>query len=234
MAVTTRDDKQTMDPPMQYEVEIGGSKDDDVIDNEREFDNVTEKVFAVTEKVVPIPWPPPLFPKKLAKKTKKRKISQVHCYAKQLSINVMLIESLKQNHGSAKFMKHIVTKKRSMSFEDDKKLQHHNAIAIVYLVKKKNNHGSFTIPCTIELLYFDKALCDLGASINLIPLSIYKKLGLGDDDVPIKVESYIYLANFVIIHFEVHFEVPIILWETIPCHGECFGWHEESIYEVKT
>ena len=34
--------------------------------------------------------------------------------------------------------------------------------------------------CTIGLLHFAKALCDLGASINLMPLSIYKKLGLGD------------------------------------------------------
>ena len=66
-----------------------------------------------------------------------------------------------------------------------------------------------------------------------MPLSIYKKLGLGDPkptairqlmadrtvkrpigilhDVLVKVESFIFLADFVILDFEVDFEVPIIL-----------------------
>ena len=47
-------------------------------------------------------------------------------------------------------------------------------------MQKKEDPGAFTIPCTIRLLHFAKTLCDLGASINLMPLSIYKKLGLGD------------------------------------------------------
>ena len=46
--------------------------------------------------------------------------------------------------------------------------------------KKKEDRGAFTIHCTIALLHFAKALCDLGASINLMLFSIYKKLGLGD------------------------------------------------------
>ena len=46
--------------------------------------------------------------------------------------------------------------------------------------KRKKDPGAFTIPCAVGSLHFTKALCDLGASINLMPLSIYKKLGLGD------------------------------------------------------
>lgn len=46
-------------------------------------------------------------------------------------------------------------------------------------MQKKEDPGAFTIPCTIGLLHFEKALCDLGASINLRPLLIYKKFGLG-------------------------------------------------------
>ena len=82
--------------------------------------------------------------------------------------------------GYAKFMKDMVIKKRSISFENDDLMQYCSAIATGSLVQKKENPGSFTIPCTIGLLHFAKALCDLGASINLMPLSIYKKLGLGD------------------------------------------------------
>lgn len=46
--------------------------------------------------------------------------------------------------------------------------------------EKKKEPGALTIPCTIGLLNFAKALCDLGARINLTPLSIYKNLGLDD------------------------------------------------------
>ena len=111
-------------------------------------------------------------------------------------------------------------------------MQHCSAIATRSLVQKKMA-GAFTIPCKIRLLHFAKALCDLGASINLMPLSIYKKLGLGDPkptamrllmadrtvkrpigilhDVLVKVESFIFSADFVILDCEVDFEVPIIL-----------------------
>ena len=72
-----------------------------------------------------------------------------------------------------------------------------------------------------------KALCDLGASINLMPLSIYMKLGLGDPkstamrllmvdrtvkwpigilhDVPVKVELFFFPADFFILDCEVNF-----------------------------
>jgi len=152
---------------------------------------------------------------------------------KQLSINVPLIEALEQMPGYAKFMKDLVTKKRVVSFENDEKLQHCSAISKRSLVQKKEDPGAFTIPCTIGKMHFAKALCDLGASINLMPLSIYKKLGLGApkptamrllmadrtvkkpigvlQDVLVKVGPFIFPADFVILDCEVDFEVPIIL-----------------------
>ena len=81
--------------------------------------------------------------------------------------------------GYAKYMKDLVTKKISFTFEDDR-MKHCSAIATRSLVQKKVDPGVITIPCTVGSLHFAKALCDLGASINLMPLSIYKKLGLGD------------------------------------------------------
>ncbi|XP_047257563.1 uncharacterized protein LOC124889636 [Capsicum annuum] len=99
--------------------------------------------------------------------------------------------------------------------------------------KKKVDPGAFTIPCTIGSLEFSKALYDLGASINLIPLAVYKNLGLADPiptnmrlamaywsvkrsigmlyDVLIKVADFIFPADFVILDCEVDFEMPIIL-----------------------
>ena len=57
-------------------------------------------------------------------------------------------------------------------FDDNDRMKHCSAIATRSLVQKKEDLGAFTIPCTVESLHFAKALCDLGASINLMPLSI--------------------------------------------------------------
>ena len=89
---------------------------------------------------------------------------------KHLSINVPFIEALEQIPDYAKFMKDMVTKKRSVSFEDDDRMQHFSAIAARSLAQKKEDLGAFTIPCTIGLLHFAKTLCDRGARINLMPL----------------------------------------------------------------
>ncbi|XP_049382681.1 uncharacterized protein LOC125847013 [Solanum stenotomum] len=98
---------------------------------------------------------------------------------KQLSVNIPLVEALEQMPGYAKFMKDLVIKKRAVSFELTDKIHHCSVIATISLVQKKKDPGAFTIPCTIGSLEFAKALCDLGASINLMPLVIYKQLGLG-------------------------------------------------------
>lgn len=45
---------------------------------------------------------------------------------------------------------------------------------------KYKDPSSFTISCIIGDLAFDKALLDLGASVNLLSYSIYEKLGLRD------------------------------------------------------
>ena len=45
---------------------------------------------------------------------------------------------------------------------------------------KMQDPGSFTIPCIIGKVEFKKSLCDSGASINLIPLSIVKKMSSGE------------------------------------------------------
>ncbi|XP_016167936.1 uncharacterized protein LOC107610391 [Arachis ipaensis] len=46
------------------------------------------------------------------------------------------------------------------------------------LPQKLSDPGSFLIPCTIGTITFEKALCDLGSTINLMPLSVMKRLGI--------------------------------------------------------
>nr|XP_016505381.1 PREDICTED: uncharacterized protein LOC107823260 [Nicotiana tabacum] len=101
------------------------------------------------------------------------------------------------------------------------------------LARKKEDPGAFTILCTIGAYDFARALCDNGASINLMPLAIYKKAGLGMsrptsmrlqmddcsikqpmgivDDVLLKVGKFHLPADFVILDCAVEKEIPIIL-----------------------
>ena len=46
------------------------------------------------------------------------------------------------------------------------------------LPQKKQDPGKFLIPYIIGTMTFEKALCDLGSAINLMPLSVMEKLGI--------------------------------------------------------
>ncbi|XP_070005045.1 uncharacterized protein [Nicotiana sylvestris] len=134
--------------------------------------------------------------------------------------------------GYAKFMKDLMTKKRSMNFETIKFT--HQVSAIVHsMAPKLEDPSAFMIPCTIGSVEFAKALCDLGESINLMPHSIFKTLRIGKprptsmrlqmayhtmkrplgviEDVLVRVDKFILLADFVILDCEVDYEVSIIV-----------------------
>ena len=64
---------------------------------------------------------------------------------KHLYINVPLVEALEEMPDYAKFMKDLVTKKRSVTFEDDDTMQYWIAISTRSLAQKKENSGVFTI-----------------------------------------------------------------------------------------
>ncbi|XP_070004563.1 uncharacterized protein [Nicotiana sylvestris] len=82
--------------------------------------------------------------------------------------------------GYEKMMKDLMSRK--FDFQDLATVtltQTCSAVVTRPVAEKLSNLGSFTIPCTIGNFAFAKALCDLGASINLMPLVIYKRLGIG-------------------------------------------------------
>ncbi|XP_027348305.1 uncharacterized protein LOC113859824 [Abrus precatorius] len=99
--------------------------------------------------------------------------------------------------------------------------------------EKLKDPGSFTLPCLIGRLIIDRALADLGASINLMPYSVFKKLGLGEprptrisiqladrsikyprgiiEDVLVKVDKFIFPIDFVILDMDEDIDVLLIL-----------------------
>ncbi|XP_062088999.1 uncharacterized protein LOC133795563 [Humulus lupulus] len=80
-----------------------------------------------------------------------------------------------------KFMKEILSNKRKMGdYEIVALTEECNAILQRKLPQKLRDPSNFTIPCTIGEFECKHALCDLGASINLMPLSVFRRLGLGE------------------------------------------------------
>ncbi|XP_070057459.1 uncharacterized protein [Nicotiana tomentosiformis] len=132
----------------------------------------------------------------------------------------------------AKFMKDLMTKKQSMSFETIKVT--HQVSAIMHsMAPKLEDLGTFTIPCTVRSAEFAKAPCDLGECINLMPYSVFKTLEIGQkrptsmrlpmadhtmknllgviEDVLVRIDKFILLTDIFILDFEVDYEEPIIL-----------------------
>ena len=70
-------------------------------------------------------------------------------------------------HSYAQFMKEILSQKRKIK-DDQTFLLTEECSAILQnkLPPKLKDLGSFTIPCVISDIYFNKAICDLGASVN--------------------------------------------------------------------
>ena len=100
---------------------------------------------------------------------------------KKLPINIPFAYALEQMPSYIKFMKDILYRKRRLSeFETVNLTNECSATLQRKLPQKLKDPGSFTIPSKIGNSIFERTLCDLGASINLMPLSIFRRLGLGE------------------------------------------------------
>ncbi|GJW05762.1 reverse transcriptase domain-containing protein [Tanacetum coccineum] len=153
---------------------------------------------------------------------------------KQLYINLPFIEALAQMSNYAKFLKGLLTNKARL--EKAWKIimnEKCSAVLLNKLPSKEKDLGSFTIPCNIGQIHIDNALADLGASISLMPYTMYKKLGLGEPkatrmslelvdrsiqyprgiikNVLIKVDQFILPIDFVILDMPEDSRVPITL-----------------------
>ncbi|XP_070050947.1 uncharacterized protein [Nicotiana tomentosiformis] len=151
-----------------------------------------------------------------------------------MEVNIPLIDVLREMYGYAKMMKDLMSLKfDSQDLSTVTLTQTCSAVVTRLIAEKLSDPGSFTIPCTIGSYAFAKTLCDLGASINLMPLAIYKRLGierarpasmllqLADgtvkrpsgilDDVLVQVGKFVFPADFVILDCRVDEEIPIIL-----------------------
>ena len=100
---------------------------------------------------------------------------------KKLYINIPFVEALEKMLGYVKFMKDVLSKKRKLGdYETVALSEECSAILQKKFPPKLKDLGSLTIPCGIGNEVFERALHDLGESINLMSWSIFKKLKLGE------------------------------------------------------
>ncbi|XP_068663028.1 uncharacterized protein [Aristolochia californica] len=97
-------------------------------------------------------------------------------------VNIPLLDAIKQEPHYAKFLKELCIIKRKLKLKGCEKVRVGENVSVVIQRKfpvKCKDPGMFTIPCTLGNTRFEKAIIDLGASINAMPYSIYDSLKLG-------------------------------------------------------
>ncbi|XP_062113998.1 uncharacterized protein LOC133825010 [Humulus lupulus] len=183
------------------------------------------------------------YPQRLRKNNMDKQFTKFLEVFKKLHINIPFAEALEKMPSYVKFMKDILSKKRKMEdFETVALTEECSAILQKKLPPKLRDPGSFTIPCTIGRIEGINALCDLGASINLMPLSVFKRLQLGEakpitttlqlvdrslahprgviEDILVKVDKFIFPADFIVLDMEEDSNVPIILGRPFLATGQ--------------
>jgi len=89
------------------------------------------------------------------------------------------LDAIKQIPQFTKFLKELYTSQKKLNIVDKIKVGKNVSIIIQRkLPQKYKNPGMFTIPCVIGNHKVEKAMLDLGVSINVMSLSIYKVLNL--------------------------------------------------------
>ncbi|CAM8960103.1 unnamed protein product [Rhodiola kirilowii] len=98
----------------------------------------------------------------------------------KVEINIPLLAAIKQIPRYAKFLKELCTNRRR-SNRYDQELMSRNVSAIIQrkVPPKCGDPGTYTIPCTIGNIRIENCMLDLGASINVLPFSIYSCLRIG-------------------------------------------------------
>ncbi|KAG7564140.1 Aspartic peptidase domain superfamily [Arabidopsis suecica] len=191
--------------------------------------NTKKQVF------VPPPYKPPLpypgrFKKVLIQKYKALLDEQL----KDLEKIMPLADCLALIPDSHKYVKDMITER--IKEVQGKVVLSHECSAIIQtkiIPKKLGDPGSFTLPCSLGPLSFSKCLCDLGASISLMPLSVAKRLGfskykscnisliLADrsvrlphgllEDLPIKIGNVEIPTDFIVLEMDEEPTDPLIL-----------------------
>ncbi|KAH9725689.1 hypothetical protein KPL70_007974 [Citrus sinensis] len=168
---------------------------------------------------------PPPFPSRFAKSKKEEQEKDILETFRKVEVNIPLLDVIKQIPRYAKVLKELCTSKRKLR-GDEKVHMGENVSAVLQkkLPPKCKDIGMFTIPCKIGSVRVEKAMLDLGASINVMPRSIYSSLNVGPlketgviiqladrsnaypdgvlEDVLVQVNELVFPADFYVLDME--------------------------------
>ena len=174
------------------------------------------------------------FPQRLKKLDDQKRFVKFLNTFKKLELNIPFVDALAEMPTYSKYLKDIITNKRR--WDDNQTVELTETCSSIITRKiptKLKDPGSFTLPCIVGTQEFPRCLCDLGASINLMPFSLFRKLQLGEliptnmtlqladhstkkphgiiEDVLVKVDKFIFPVDFVVLDFEEDNKCPLIL-----------------------
>ncbi|XP_056691606.1 uncharacterized protein [Spinacia oleracea] len=191
-------------------------------------------VVEVPKRLVP-PYKPKLpFPSRFAGANFDDQFAKFQEVLKNLYVNIPFAKALRKMPTYAKFLKEILTKKRVVDVVETISLPEScSAIIQNKFPTKLKDPRSFSIPCAIGELVIDKSLCDLGASVSVMPFSIFQRLNVGElkptqmslqladrsvklplgkvEDVPMRIGKFFIPVDFVVLEMEEDPNFPIIL-----------------------
>ncbi|XP_031116676.1 uncharacterized protein LOC116020336 [Ipomoea triloba] len=194
-AVTLRSGKELPEPTLKKNTisksPIEEEKVEEILEEEKEQEKETSPLPSSPkatqsrdkgkEKVdLPMYQPPLPFPGRVKKSIDKTQYGKFLELLKQLHINVPFLDALGQMPRYAKFLKDLLTNKRKLEESTTVLLGEGCSAYVRHQPQKLTDPGSLTIPCQIGEAEFKRALADSGASINIMPFCLFKKLDLGN------------------------------------------------------
>src|SRR3954464_13715010 len=224
------------------QVVVNEKKDEAVPENNDEQEEVDNEVERAKEKErvdqrvkeYAAKYNRPLFPSRIKDQTEDKQYSKFLNMFRSLHINIPFADMLEHMPKYAKFLKELVSKKKKLGEHETVMLtEESSALLKNKLPPKLRDPGNFSIPCTIGNIKFTNALCDLGASVNILPYSLFKKLNIGEvkptqmtlqladrsvihprgivEDVLVKVDKFIYPVDLVVLDMAEDRSIPLIL-----------------------
>ncbi|XP_071905824.1 uncharacterized protein [Coffea arabica] len=162
---------------------------------------------------------------------------------KTLRVNMPFSEVLANIPAYAKFLKEIVSPiKKLEDLVEVSLTKECSAVLQNCLPIKMKDPASFTVPCQFEHILVDKCLCDLGSSVNLMPLSFFRKLKFANlgptqvivqlvdhlvcypvgivEDLLVKVSKFYFPTDFLVLDMEEDISMSIILGRGFLATGE--------------
>ena len=183
-AVTTLRSGKVIDKTIQTKEPLQESQGESVRDDE-----VSDKPYVPRTNVIDgepkedkaTHIPPAPYPHRLRIPKKVNNHSEIYELFKQVKLKIPLLDSIKKIPSYAKFLKDLCTVKRKLGVNKEAfMIEQSTSLIQNNLPLKYKDPGSPTISIVVGNSKLGHALVDLGASVNLLPYSVYVDLGLGE------------------------------------------------------